>query len=186
MSRPNSQRRGLALLVAACSLAALLTSCSSSIQREQTTPESPQIEFQGNELTHYNEEGEAAWVLHARSVEYFEESQETHAQEVDVHFLDRDGTEALIVQADHLTFYHRSGDLKFMGNLHARDPEGLQFSTDEAYWEEEVHVLRSDSQVQVEREDLTLTGQGFEYRADEGALTIKDARLKLILKEKQP
>ena len=188
MPRPSSQRRGFTLLIAAFSLAAVfsLTSCSSSIQSEPPAQETPQIELQENELTHYNEDGKAAWVLHAHSVEYFEESQETQAKEVEVHFLDRDGGEALMVQADDLTFYHRSGDLQFSGNLRARDPEGLQFSTDEAYWEEKTHILRSDSQVHVEREDLTLTGQGFEYRSDEGTLTIQNAHLKLILKEPSP
>ncbi|OGF57503.1 MAG: LPS export ABC transporter periplasmic protein LptC [Candidatus Fraserbacteria bacterium RBG_16_55_9] len=188
MPRPSTQRRDFALLLAAFSCAAVfsLTSCSRSIQSEQPSQETPQIELEENELTHYNEDGKAAWVLHAHSVEYFEESQETQANEVEVHFLDQDGGEALIVQADSLTFYHRSGDLQFSGNLHAHDPEGLQFSTDEAYWEEKTHTLRSDSPVHVEREDLTLTGQGFEYRADEGTLTIKDAHLQFNLKEPSP
>lgn len=186
MSRSNPQRRGFAFVLTALWVSAVLglLSCSSrSIEDEQADRQLPEIGLQGNELTHYSDEGKPIWVLHARSVEYFEEAQQTHAKGVEVRFLDRAGGEALMVQADGLTFYHRSGDLKLSGNLQARDPEGLHFSTDEAYWEEKARVLRSDSPVHVEREDLTLTGQGFEYRPDEGTLTIQDAHLKLILKE---
>ncbi len=187
MSRSNPQRRGFAFVVTALWVSAvlgLLSSCSgSSIEDEQADRQLPEIELQGNELTHYSEEGKPVWVLRARSVEYFEEAQQTRARGVEVRFWDRDGADALIVQADQLTFYHRSGDLTFSGNLRARDPAGLHFSTDAAYWEEKARVLRSDSPVHVEREDLTLTGQGFEYRPDEGTLTIQDAHLKLILKE---
>lgn len=186
MSRSNPQRRGLAFVLTALWVSAVLglPSCSSSsIKDEQLDRQLPEVELQGNELTHYNEEGKPVWVLHARSVEYFEEAQQTHARGVEVRFLDGEGKEALIVQADSLTFYHRSGDLTLSGNLRARDLEGLHFSTEEAYWEEKARLLRSDSPVHAEREDLTLTGKGFEYRPDEGTLTIKDARLKLIVKE---
>jgi LPS export ABC transporter protein LptC len=189
MPRPSSQRRNLALFVIALGLVAFLlslASCSQSAGDEKTTPDLPDIELRGNELTHYNEESKVAWVLRARSVQYFEESQQTQAQDVEVHLFDPAGTEALRVQADRLIFYHRTGDLEFQGNLQAHDPEGLRFSTDKAYWDEKARVLRSDSAVHLEREDLTLTGQGFEYHPDQGTLTIKSAHLKLILQEPQP
>jgi len=189
MPRPNPQRRGFALFVKALWLATLvlsLSSCGNSVENEETAPELPDIEFQGNDLTHYNDEGKAVWTLHARSVQYFEERQQTQAQDVAVRFFDPDGAEVLSVQADALTFYHRTGDLEFSGNLQAHDPEGLRFSTDKAYWEEKARALRSDSPVHVEHADLTLTGQGFEYHPDEGILTIKSAQLKLMLKEPPP
>lgn len=190
MPRPNPQRRRLALFLAAIGLVALalhLASCSHTpAASEEATPELPAIEFRENELTQYNEDGKATWVLHARTVQYFEEAQETRSEDVEVRFFDRAGVEALIVQADALTFYHRTGDLTFSGNLRARDPKDLRFSTDEANWDEKARVLRSDSPVHVEREDLTLTGQGFEYHPDEGTLTIKEAHLKMLLQEPHP
>jgi len=185
MPRTYPQRRGFALLIiAALGLAILLglvSSCSRPLAPETTVL--PEIELEENEITRYSEDGQPVWVLYARRVEYFEQLQQTRAENVAVRFLDREGADALIVQASHLAFFHRSGDLQFRGNLQAYDPEGLRFSTEEAHWEEETHVLRSSSPVRVEREDLLLTGQGFEYRPDEGTLTIKSAHLRILLKE---
>jgi LPS export ABC transporter protein LptC len=185
MSRTHPQRRGFALfIIAALGLAiplGLLFSCSHPPTPETT--DLPDIELEENEVTRYSEDGRPIWLLYARKVEYFEELQQTRAENVAVRFLDREGADALIVQADRLIFYHRSGDLQFSGNLQARDPEGLQFSTEEAHWDEETRVLRSSSAVRVEREDLLLTGQGFAYRPDEGTLIIQAAHLKIFLNE---
>jgi len=134
-------------------------------------------------LVHYGEDGKPVWKLSARSVRYFRETQQTEARGVEVRFFSQDGTEALTLEAERLVFDHPSGDLYLSGGLRARDPEGLRFSAENAHWEARTKVLRSDSPIYVEREDLTLTGEGFEYRPDEGELTVKGAQLKLLLRE---
>lgn len=137
------------------------------------------MELRQSELTHYDEAGVPVWILRARSFQYFERADETHAREVEVRFVRHDGSEALIVQADQLIFYHRLGDLLIRGTVRGRDPDGLRFTTDEVRWNAEAHRLMSDSPVRVEREDLLLLGKGFEYRPEEGRLTVKDAQLLL-------
>jgi len=145
-------------------------------------PELPTVELRESDLIRYDDEGKAVWVLWARSVQYFEDEQKTQAEDVEVRFLDG-GREVLSVRAERLIFDHRSGDLTISGGVSASDPEGLRLSVEEAYWDDEERVLSSDSTVLVERGDLRLQGQGFEYRPDEGTLTIKGAKLKLFLRE---
>jgi LPS export ABC transporter protein LptC len=157
-----------------------LSSCSGPQEGARAPKELPTIELSESELIHYDDEGEIIWMLWARSVQYFE--QETQAEGVEVRFLD-EGKEVLYVRAERLIFDHRSGDLKMSGGVSVSDPEGLRLSTDEAYWDDEKRVLTSDSLVSIERDDLRLQGEGFEYHPDEGTLTIKEARLKLILRE---
>lgn len=175
--KPGPQRVIFALL-----LVALLSLTSCGQWEDRSLDSGPEIALLQNELVHYDEQGQIVWVLRARSVQYFDGLKQTQAEGVEVRFLKPNGEEALIVQADSLIFYNTKGDLRFRGNLKARDPEGLRFSTEEAYWEQRTRLLRGSSPVEVEREDLMLTGEGFEYRPDEGILTIQTAHLKLILK----
>ncbi len=176
MSGSRSQRFRPLLLVL-FGLAALfeLASCGNSLERGQKAPATALIEAYESELTRYDEEGRAIWVLRARSLQYFQ--QETRATGIELRFFNPEGRELLRVEAERLVFYHRLGDLLLSGNLRASDPDDLRFSSEEAYWEEKTRVLRSDSPVRVERTDLILMGQGFEYHPDQGVLTIKDARV---------
>jgi len=159
-----------------------LTSCGAP-PGEKTSQDLPQIELSASELVHYGEDGKPLWKLSARSVRYFKEAHRAEAQDVEVRFFARDGREVLIVQAGRLVFDPRSGDLYLSGGLRARDPEGLRFEAEEAHWEARARLLRSDSPVHVERGDFTLEGEGFEYRPDEGELTVRGAHLKLLLRE---
>lgn len=185
-TRSYSQRHRLALLLGAglaALLSAALSSCSAPQGPEEGPQDLPQIELSESELVHYGDDGKPVWKLFARSVRYFKRTQQTEARGVEVRFLSQDGRVALTLEAERLVFDQRSGDLYLSGGLRAHDSEGLRFEAIDAHWEARNRVLRSDSAVHIERGDFTLMGEGFEYRPDEGELTVKGAQLKLLLRE---
>lgn len=141
------------------------------------------LELSAGKLTHYDEAGTPLWTLQARSIRYFEGEEATRAKRVEVRFLGPDGGESLTVQAEALTFFHRSGDLHLTGGLEARGEGELSFSTEEARWVEGAGVLRGETPVRARRGELVIQGKGFEYHPQGERLTIQQAQVELHLRE---
>lgn len=165
-----------------------LTACSpaSEISSPLGSEEKPSVKLRGSELVRYTPDGKLVWTLRSPSLAYYEDKQQTLAQDVEVRFFDAQGREALLVTAWELVFFHDTGDFVLRRGIAARDPKGLRFQTEEARWAEREGVLRGDGPVDVERPDVKLSGSGFEYFPQEGKLIVHNAQLKLFLPLSSP
>jgi len=165
-----------------------LTACSpvAEVSSPLSAEEKPNVEIRDGELARYTPDGKLTWVLRSPSLAYYEEKEQTRAQDVEVRFFDAQGREALRVRAQELIFFHETGDFMLRGDIQGQDPEGLRFRTEEARWEEREGVLRGNRPIEVERPDSQLRGSGFAYFPREGKLVVHDARLQLFLSPSSP
>ncbi len=150
------------------------------VPRSPDAEEKPRVELRGGELSRYTPEGQLVWILRSPALAYYDDREQTRAQDVEVRFFDAQGREALTVRARELIFFHETGDFLLRGGIVGEDPEGLRFQTEEARWVEREGVLRGDEPIDVERPDAQLSGRGFEYRPRAGELVVHDARLRLF------
>jgi LPS export ABC transporter protein LptC len=180
MPRSHSQQVFF-LAAGAIALAFLLNSCAVVVPKDNSDPDSPAIELSQNDLTHYDDNGKILWEMHADSVKFFDTTQKTEAETIKIQFFNADGQNVLDVGAQHLVYDHRSGNLAITGQIDAKDPSGISFTTDDAFWDESGKRLWSDSPIRIERDDFSLTGKGFEYKPDEGTLTTQTGHLQIIL-----
>ncbi len=164
-----------------------VTSCSVDLIDRDSDSNRPIIELQQNELIHYDtaSDGRVLWKLRARTIEFFDERQnnEIRAEEIEVRYFDADGNQILLLTGDRLVYKQDKGQLVLTGDIRGEEARGLRFSAEEIFWDEESHRLWSESPVQVEREDFSLTGAGLEYLPDEGTMTIHQGQLQIILKD---
>jgi len=140
----------------------------------------PDIELAGAKLEKLANDGKKLWELRAKSIALREDSGETLAEEVEIHFF-KDDTESLVVRAAEIILYNRSSDFSIRGNVFASNSEGLEFYTEEAHWDAERKILESEAKVLSKSKEITLTGIGFKYSPDEGKLKVKkEAQLKIL------
>ncbi|MBI1730684.1 LPS export ABC transporter periplasmic protein LptC [Candidatus Acetothermia bacterium] len=179
---PRSHTQQVFFLAAgAIALVFLLNSCAVDIPKDNSDPNRPAIELSQNDLDHYDDNGKLLWEMHADSVKFFDTAQKTEAERIKIQFSNADGQNILNVEAQHLVYDHRSGNLAFTGQIEAKDSSGISFTTADAFWDEAGKKLWSDSPIRVERDDFSLTGVGFEYKPDEGTLTTQTGHLQIIL-----
>ena len=141
--------------------------------------EAPDIQLEQTRLTHTAKDGSKIWELHAKAVSVRENTRETLATGVMIEFFSAHQA-TLQVQSKELLL-RDNGDMVIKGEVSATGDDGLSFQGAELHWDEERKLLWSDFSVKLEREDLSLTGMGFEYWPEDGTLKIKQqAHLKLI------
>lgn len=180
MSRPRKERISLLLIGGLFSLIAL-NSCVDPIP-PSSSQNKPTFQAVRQVLEHYSEEdGHVVWVMEADLVEFFESAQEARAENVSLIFNDENGEEVLTLTSDQLVFHMSTGDLAINGNIVAEDSSGMRLTTEEAYWNDEEGVLRGESPVSAEREDLSITGKGFAYNPKKKEAVIRDFRFQAIL-----
>lgn len=141
----------------------------------EVSPDAPAISTEGARIAHYDAQGQKLWELEARLIKVQEEF--SVADEVTVHFFDNARHETLTVQAPHARLHNKTGDIELTGMVTAVGQE-FSLTTENLFWDNTKKVLSTAAAVRVEREDFTLTGQGFEYFSETGQATIlKDAHL---------
>jgi hypothetical protein len=96
---------------------------------------------------------------------------------------DAEGREALTVMAARLLWDHRTGTLELGGDVQGTSPDGLRFSTERAYWDEATWTLQGDGPVEIERDDLQLAGESFEFHPKDGTLIVQSAHLQLFFEQ---
>jgi LPS export ABC transporter protein LptC len=93
---------------------------------------------------------------------------------------DAEGREALTVMAARLLWNHRTGTLELSGDVQGTSPDGLRFSTERVRWDEATQTLQGDGPVKIERDDLQLAGEDFEFHLKDGTLIVLNAHLQLF------
>ncbi len=130
---------------------------------------SPAISAEQARITKYDAQGKKLWELEAHSMHVTES--DSVAEEVLLRFFDGEGRETLTVRAPQARLHNRTGDIELLGPLIATGSE-FSFTTENLYWDNEKKLLSTPSAVRIERHDFTLTGQGLEYSAETGLVTI--------------
>jgi len=136
------------------------------------------LELSESRLSHYDPAGHLLWTLHAPLMRYRQQAQEGLAQDAWVQFFSA-GRPSLGVRAGRLVFFNRSGDLLLSGRLSAQEQaQGLRFQTEAARWSDSGQVLRGSGPLELERQNLKLTGQGFSYWPRQDQLVVQSAALR--------
>jgi len=166
-----------AVLAGGYLMKSLLSTPDVSTKARQT----PDIQLEQTRLTHTAKDGSKLWEISAEAVSVRENTRETLATGVIIEFF-KTHQAALRVQAKELVL-RDNGDMLIKGEVSAAGNDGLSFEGEELHWDEERELLWSDFAVKLEREDMRLTGVGFEYSPETGTLKIKQqAHLKIIKK----
>lgn len=142
-----------------------------------SSQQAPAITFAGARLVKHEAHGQKLWELEARQIET--DKTESTATDVTLRFFDRENRETLIVKAAKAHLAHRTGDIRFLGEVNATGSE-FSFTAEDLRWDAQRKLLYTDSAIRLESEDFSLSGQGFEYSTETGLATVKSAaRLQL-------
>ena len=184
MSWLRRRRLIIALLLLLSGLAWLASRGPSGGQSAIASAASPNsslaagVELSDSRLSHYDQQGRLLWTLEAPLMRYYRKAEESVAQDVLVQFFSA-GRPSLQVRAGRLVFFNRSGNLLLSGRLVAADPaQGLRFQTEAARWSDHEQVLRGSGPLELERQNLKLTGQGFSYWPRQDRLVVQSAALR--------
>jgi len=136
------------------------------------------VELSESRLSHYDPSGRLLWTLEAPLMRHNRQAEESMAQDALVQFFSA-GRPRLQVRAGRLVLLNRSGDLLLSGRLSAADQaQGLRFQTEAARWSDTGQVLRGSGPLELERQNLKLTGQGFSYWPRQDRLVVQSAALR--------
>lgn len=78
------------------------------------------------------------------------------------------------IKADTAYYYEKKKLWELKGNVHIRSQRGDKFDTQLLYWDEKNAKVYSDRFIQIEQEDKTLTGYGFESNQELTEYEIKN------------
>ncbi len=147
---------------------------------ESPSSAEPGVELRAGELVRYDAQGRPLWTLEAQRIEHLPDARKTRAEGVRLTLYDAEGREALIVTAEKLLWDHSRETLELSGGVRGTNAKGLRFSTEHAYWDEATQTLQGGKPVEIERDDLRLAGESFEFHPKDGTLIVQNAHLQLF------
>ena len=167
----------IGIVVLAVSLYLLQRAMTQS-QADGQTVAGPAVLVANPKLVLTDHSGSRVWEITAESLTVDATQAQALGQQVNI-VLYEQGRAELAITADRLVLNQRTQDFSISGKVSGRG-NGLAFWTDEAHWDARRRLLHGDARVRVERDGLSLEGQGFSYRPDQGTLTIhQDVRLQI-------
>lgn len=114
----------------------------------------------GVELVEYMHE-RTLWNLWAEQASIYSKIKETHLQDVAVDFFDANGVKSMHVVSDSGVKDDVSGNITASGNVEAEAiEEGVHLKTEELIYDAEMQLIRSDTQVEITRDNVLTKGNG--------------------------
>jgi LPS export ABC transporter protein LptC len=154
----------------------------------RTTPphterlEEPEIALGRSIMTGYDQKGQRLWELEAQSTTLDEESNQTLAEHIRLRFF-RDEQVSLEVTAARLLLFNNSQEMELTGGIEAYQAQGVKFYTEQMRWDPNRQVLVGQGEVEVQKGESRLTGQGFEYSPEKGQLKVREEAHLIVFPE---
>lgn len=118
--------------------------------------------------------GERRWVLAAERAISYEEKDEIYTFDITVDFYDEEGAHYSQLTAERGTYDSVTSDMEAIGDVVVTSDEGAVLETDRLRWNNREEAITSDGPVRITKEDVVLTGRGFESDPSLEHITIKE------------